>query len=248
MKRKKNQTIPGKSKPVFDRTERMVNFLPDEEEKHGFYPAMPSVPINSGKRKSQLISGFVLKGTLAVLLFLGTAILWQSEAEQFGTLKRWTSTAMNKEFPFAKVNQMYQETFGSPLSFRPHSGQTDGETTSAAIPVNGSISETFQENGQGIMIAPTGSTEINSLNSGIVVFAGNDKKTKKTVVVQHADGSLSTFGFLSSIDVHLYQYVDKDERLGNFIPGENGETVYLSIEKDNHYIDPIPVIKVDDNS
>ncbi|MDY0396868.1 M23 family metallopeptidase [Virgibacillus halophilus] len=190
-----------------------------------------------------------MKGILSVALFMGTAIVWQSErvAEQFGPVKRWTSTAMTKEFPFAKVNQVYQETFGSPFSFRTQKVDKAEGAPASSIPVIGNISETFEENGHGIMIAPTGSAKVNSLEEGIVIFAGKDKDTQRTVIVQHADNSQSTYGYLSGINVHLYQYVQKDEQLGEFEAGQKAKNVYFSIQKNNQFIDPMPVIKVNDN-
>lgn len=250
MKRKKNQTAHARiNKPSVDR--QIAAFLPEEEERHGFYPSITDINPDknrSGKKYPQF-SGMILKGMLSVALFMGTAILWQSESagDKFGLVKQWTNTAMTKEFPFAKVNQVYRETFGSPFSFRTQKVDKSDGANSSSIPVFGDISETFQENGHGVMIAPAGSAKVNSMEDGIVIFAGKDKDTRRTVIVQHADNSQSTYGYLSDIKVHLYQYVQKDEQLGEFKAGQKAKNVYFSIEKNNEYIDPMPVIKVNDN-
>ncbi|MUV39503.1 Stage IV sporulation protein FA [Lentibacillus sp. JNUCC-1] len=106
--------------------------------------------------------------------------------------------------------------------------------------------ETFQTHGSGILIAPEDTTKVSALKSGVIIFAGNDRKTGKTIVVQHADNSLSTYGYLSSIDVHVYQSVQAQEHLGVFEPKTNMENLYFAIEKDNKPIDPVQVIQVDD--
>src|SRR5699024_12750286 len=81
-----------------------------------------------------------------------------------------------------------------------------------------------------------------------VTFAGNDRKTNKTVVIQHADNSTTTYGYLQSIDVHLYQSIQSNQRLGTFVSTQENRHLYFSIEKDNQYIDPVQVIQVDDRS
>src|SRR5690625_7408733 len=98
------------------------------------------------------------------------------------------------------------------------------------------------------MISPTEQAAVSALNDGVVVFSGNDRETNKTVVVPHADGSKTTYGYLSSIDGHLYQFIASGQQLGQFTPTEENETVYFSVEKDKKYVEPVQVINVDDNS
>lgn len=240
--RKKTRGLPSQEVPA----KQLIEALPQDEEKHGYFPAISDVPLKSN-HKSKLISRFMLKGTLSVMLFFGVALLWQTDTTLMQQPKGWTSNALTEEFPFARVNQWYQETFGTPLAFSPEQAEVVGGEP-MALPVTGSVSETFQANGTGVMISPTEQADVAALNDGVVVFAGNDRKTNKTVIVQHADGSKTTYGYLSSIDVHLYQLLTSGQQLGQFKPTEENETVYFSIEKDKEYVDPVQVIKVDDNS
>ncbi|GGB28265.1 hypothetical protein GCM10011409_02020 [Lentibacillus populi] len=221
--------------------------LPQEEEKHGYFPAFPDDTGQSNDpNRGRLISGMMLKGVLSVILFFGAAFLFQTNAEIFRKPAELATTALTKEFPFARVNQWYQETFGSPLAFAPKDKQKTRHDQALALPVNGKLAESFQANGSGIMIAPQDTADVFVLRDGVVIFAGNDRETDKTVVVQHADGSTSTYGYLDSINVHLYQYVEGNQRLGEFVPDEANKTVFFAIEKDNKYVDPVQVIKVDD--
>ncbi|GAB3802010.1 peptidoglycan DD-metalloendopeptidase family protein [Virgibacillus kimchii] len=222
---------------------QIISHLPQEEEKHGYLPVFTDVAGN--RKKDRAIAGFFMKGTLSVMLFFGTALLWQSDAAFLESPKRWSSMALTQEFPFAKVNVWYQETFGTPLAFTPPSGEAVEADGLLAFPVSGNVTETFQANGKGIMIEPGETADVAALQEGIVIFAGNDRETNKTIVIQHPDGTNSTYGFLNSIDVHLYQYVGNNQRVGQFSPTEN-ETMYFAIKKDNDYIDPVQVIQVDD--
>ncbi|SET82944.1 stage IV sporulation protein FA [Oceanobacillus limi] len=241
--RKKKRGITSNSKDI---STKQIMPLPQDEEKHGYYPSFFESE-GGTKQRSNFISGFVLKGILSAMLFFGVALLWESDADVLVKPKDWTSNALTEEFPFANVYKWYQDSFGTPLAFSPSQQVSNDNNQALAYPVSGSVTETFQANGKGIMISPDGTSNVSALREGIVIFSGNDRVTDKTVVIQHVDGSKSTYGFLSDIDVHLYQYIAANQRIGQFSPTNEGETVYFSIEKDNEYIDPVQVIKVDDN-
>lgn len=224
-------------------------FTATEEEKHGFFDA-PAYDISTSFKKSDEKShsfSLLLKAVGSILLFVAVALLMKSNAPVLEEAKDWTHHALQEEFPFAKVNEWYAENFGSPLAFTPQGSVNLGqEETVAALPVLGHVVETFAANGTGIMISPEEKSVVSAISRGVVIFAGNDRNTHKTVVVQHADGSKTTYGLLSSIDVHVYQTVNANQTIGTFQPSEQNEMVYFSIEKDRKFIDPSQVIPVDD--
>lgn len=228
--------------------EKLTPTFPQDEEKHGYFPDFPDSSSQSNpKNRSRVISGIMLKGILAVMLFFGVGFLFQTDAAFLNKPMTWTSNALTEEFPFARANQWYQEIFGSPLAFTPKNGQKADKGQGMALPVSGDVAESFQANGSGIMIAPEKAADVFAMHEGVVIFAGTDRETNKTVVVQHADGSKSTYGYLDSIDVHLYQYVANNQQLGEFVPNGDNQTVFFAINKDHQFVDPVQVIKVDDN-
>lgn len=240
-RRKKMRKIPGQT--------NMAKVKPaylQEEEKHGYYPYFPTVEYPSYQKRRNLVTGFAVKGMLSILLFFGTALLYETDSQMLATPKALTTEALTAQFPFAKVNVWYRETFGAPLAMTPEPEEAANAADGLALPVSGNITETFQVNGKGIMITPEETTEVSVIREGVVIFAGKDRETGKTVVVQHQDGTTSTYGYLSSVDVHIYQYVYQNQAIGTFIPSEDSQKVYFSIEKDKEYIDPIQVIEVDD--
>ncbi|GAB4073303.1 stage IV sporulation protein SpoIVFA [Barrientosiimonas marina] len=217
--------------------------MPQEEEKHGFPPVVTKQTFPGGKT-SRRLSGMVIKGMLSVMLFFAAALLLQTDSDVLSGTKEWTETALTNEFPFARVNQWYQETFGEPMALSSQSANKGD--SGQALPVNGSVSESFQANGTGVMLAPEKETDVSALQSGVVTFAGNDRDTNKTVVVQHPDNSETVYGLLSSIDVHLYQFIDSGQSLGTFSPDDDSQNVYFAIEQGDAYVDPVQVIQVDD--
>nr|WP_256558183.1 M23 family metallopeptidase [Halobacillus sp. A1] len=89
--------------------------------------------------------------------------------------------------------------------------------------------------------------EVKSIKEGTVIFAGNDPETKKTVIIQHQDDSNTIYGFLSTIDVHLYEHIQAQETVG-LLNEKDGNEFFFAIEKDKQYLDPAAVIKVDGGS
>lgn len=215
-----------------------------EEEKHGYYPNVMEQPLH--KSENKLFYNVMVKVVLSVLLFVGTAWMLQAKASYLEKPKGWLQYALTEEFPFARVYQWYQTTFGSPLAFTPTDTEENVASDQAVLPVDGQVAQTFQKNGTGITISPNGTTEVSSIREGVVIFAGNDQEMGNTVIVQHPDNSKSTYGYLNSMNVHLYQFIDKDQSIGTFHASEESDTIFFSIEKDRQYIDPIQVIPVDE--
>ncbi|MEC2159964.1 M23 family metallopeptidase [Virgibacillus halodenitrificans] len=218
--------------------------FPQDEEKHGYFPVIAEADI-SHKSENKVLTGFILKGMLSILLFFGVAYVWNTKATGFETPKEWTSAVLKEEFPFAKVQLWYQDTFGTPLALTPDTDKQYESNQILSLPVHGDVAENFQVNGKGIKIEPGKADNVVTLREGVVIFAGKDNETDNTVIVQHADGSKSKYGYLSSIDVHLYQFINSNDSIGKFSPTSENKTVYFSIEKDNEYIDPVKVIRVD---
>lgn len=217
------------------------------EEKHGYPPEINGYVFKERGSKD-FLTGFMMKGILAGILFFSAALLMNTNHSLLVKPQEVAGQLLQNEFPFAKVNVWYQDVFGSPLAFSPQESQQQNETQEVVMPVSGDIIETFQVNGRGVKISPGKEVDVVAHHEGVVVFAGKYTDTGNTIVVQHADGTNSSYGHLSDIDVHMYQYVTANQRIGRFSPNEDNEAVYFSLEKDNAFLDPVTVIEVDDGT
>lgn len=220
-----------------------------EEEKHGF--GMPLHEVNqsweSKKHIGKTSPSRLIQAVFSIALFGIAAVLLQVNGHPFEQQKTWLAQQLQEEFPFAKVHQWYVANLGEPLALAPDGTMPAIEgADEKVLPVMGQVVEAFNDNGTGIKISPEEKSMVTALDQGIVIFAGNDAQTKQTVKIQHADGTSTTYGSLSTIDVHLYQAIQPNQRIGSFTPTEENEDVFFSIEKDNQFIDPFQVIPVDD--
>lgn len=224
---------------------RAVDPLITEHDQHGDVQLFPAyAPLQKSKRRKFSLT--FLKGIIAFLLFAMSFIIFKTNIVNLTEPKEWFEKQLTKEFPFATVNAWYNDRFGRPLAFNPQFNTNLPEFERQALPVIGEVSEPFHLNGEGIKISSDVATPVKAWEDGIVIFSGNDRSTKKTVTIQHADHSETSYGFLSTIDVHLYQYIAAGQVIGMFHPEEGQKEIYFSIEKDDSFIDPAQVIYVDE--
>ncbi|WP_340081994.1 M23 family metallopeptidase [Terribacillus sp. FSL K6-0262] len=220
------------------------SFTVDEEESHGF-PSSPKYDPPSPQDNSKFASRFMFRLILSASLFFGTAIYLQANHPFIEKTKGTVLTALTEEFPFATVNSWYQERFGDPVALSPGS-DGDAAAEGQAMPVNGTVVQPFEESKEGILIESERQTDVVAVDEGIVIFAGNDKETGKTIILQHADKSKSIYGHLDAIEVNQYQRIDTNEKIGEFVPNEqNAQSVYFAIQQGNKYLNPMQETPVD---
>ncbi|MFC7060771.1 peptidoglycan DD-metalloendopeptidase family protein [Halobacillus seohaensis] len=221
-------------------------FVPQDEEMHG-YP--PFVETNKGKhpisKKSYSLLG--VQAVASLLLFAGVFISERASIAFAEEPRAWVSSQLQDEFPFAKVTAWYGDRFGDPLQLVEPKDEI--ETNQVAFPVNGVVTEPFENHGRGIIMSAEEGEKVKSVKEGTVIFAGNDPETKKTIIIQHKDDTNTIYGFLSTIDVHLYEHIPAQQTIATLNEsGQEKNGFFFAIKKDQEYLDPIEVIKVDEGS
>lgn len=186
--------------------------------------------------KQVIIAGFLFSMTIMIFQFTPTS----------SQTRQWLMSQLNEDFPFATVNVWYQEQFGQPFGFFVDQSTTP-VTNQQVLPVNGVINESFDMNGQGVIIEAVDQPDVYAIEQGTVLFAGNDWVTEKTVVIQHPDRTKSTYGFLDEINVRPYQFVQASQQIGTTSQSlDEGSNLYFSLQKGNQFLDPVEVITVND--
>lgn len=226
--------------------------LPQEEEKHGYFPFSSS---NSfGKKDGSFqVPAIMFKILLSAILFFATAIVLRTDLTALEKPKNWLYQAFTEEFNFAKVQGWYRENLGSPFAFLNDQKNVEHVTQDGfVLPVDGSISASFQETGKGVFIEvdDVKDMSVGAMRAGTVTFAGNKKDTGKTVMIQHEDRSYSIYGNLHELDVFPYQFVSKNDVIGTLKPEDNSKTasLYFAVKENQTFVDPIKVIQVDDQN
>ncbi|MFP7299824.1 peptidoglycan DD-metalloendopeptidase family protein [Neobacillus niacini] len=234
-------------------TEREINW-PGDDEKYGFnnyssYDPGKDDVIHPLFKKEV----FIFKILASALLFLVIAIMFRENSATFAPAKEFVMKTMEQDFKFATVSKWYEDQFGKPLALLPFSeeGKEEGKNVvekDQDIPVfSGKVLENFEKNGQGIMIETSKGAAVEAMKEGNVMFAGVKEDTGKTVIIQHADQTQSTYGNLDEIKVSLYEFIETETVVGTASESAGEDktkgTYYFSIKKGDDFIDPIQVIR-----
>ncbi|MFJ8264571.1 peptidoglycan DD-metalloendopeptidase family protein [Peribacillus asahii] len=191
---------------------------------------------------------FLFKMLAAVCLFLIIAVIFKHPSQQLDTARDYVSKTMEQDFQFASISSWYESTFGKPIAFLPQEKEKENETEtvneSYALPATAKITQTFETNGEGIIVETTKGSMVSAINEGFVTFAGVKEGIGKTIIVQHENKSESWYGQLESFDVGLYEPIKKGQQIGQVTGSEDGSkgTFYLAIKENGAFIDPKQVI------
>ncbi|KFM99123.1 M23 family peptidase [Bacillus clarus] len=192
---------------------------------------------------------FFFKILLSAILVLSIAILFKNAPASFDGARTVTKKMMQEEFQFAAVSKWYEKQFGTPLVFF-STNEKKKETAQQkdyAIPASGKVMQGFQKNGQGVFVQTAANATVESVNEGVVIFAGKKGELGNTVQIQHADGTESWYGNLGETSVKLYDYVEKKQKIGTVNSDSNNKNgkFYFAMKKNEKFIDPIQVISFD---
>jgi len=187
----------------------------------------------------------------AVLLFLAVGVIYKSSSSPtFNAARNFVQSTFTREFQFAQVSHWYEKKFGEPLALIPNSGSKKmivdkNKQPGYAIPVNGTVTETFKDTGKkGILLETGSNAEVNAVKQGFVTFVGKKKGLGKTVVIQLQDGGEAWYGKLAKVDVGLYDYVQRGKKVGTVTPAKSGKSgqFFFALKKNNAFVNPLKVI------
>jgi stage IV sporulation protein FA len=189
---------------------------------------------------------FFFKILLSLCLFLVIAVMFKHPSARLDTARNFVKDNMSHEFEFASISTWYENAFGKPIAFLPTEQGTETVDSGEgyAMPASGKIAETFEANGEGIILETGKGSKVEAINEGVVIFAGEKEGIGKTVVIQHANKTESWYGQLEKIDVKLYDLVKKGNVVGQVTLSEDGSKgrFYLAIKENDAFVDPKKVI------
>lgn len=238
---KRNNRVKGKKELNYSWSQQYDD-NPDGFEQVTSYDAVPSGGTSFFKKEY-----FFFKILAALVLFLAVGIMFKHPSEKLENGRDFVTKVMGTELQFAAISSWYENAFGKPIAFLPASPEAVVEEDTSnqyALPASGKIAESFESNGEGIILETGKGSKVEAMGEGLVIFAGVKEGLGKTVIIGHADKSESWYGQLESVNVGLYEFVKKGKELGTVMTSEDGSKgmFYLAIKKDEAFIDPKQVI------
>jgi stage IV sporulation protein FA len=218
------------------------NYIDDQDEDYTSYSSYETEEPDHPLFKKEY---FFFKMLAAIALFLVVAVIFKHPSQQLDTARNYVTKTMNEELQFASISSWYESTFGKPIAFLPQQEETkEAVEEPYALPASAKITQTFETNGEGIIVETSKRSMVEAINDGIVIFAGTKEGIGKTIIIQHSNNSESWYGQLESFDVALYDPVKKGKQIGQMTRSEDDSkgTFYLAIKENGEFVDPKKVI------
>lgn len=190
--------------------------------------------ISNKTKKMQIIKNKNLIKTLnklmiTIVLTLITLILLTKNPN---FKKTFYKNIYENNISFAKINQIYQQKFGSPIPFK-------NIFNSKATPVfNEKLKyEKLTPYKEGIKLIVEPNYLVPALRSGIVIFIGDKPEYKNTIIIQQNDGIEVWYSNIKNKNVQMYDYIDQGTLLG-----EVEKELILQFNKNGKAIDYQPYL------
>ncbi len=185
------------------------------------YKCLEKLVHQKEKKSSRLIRFF---NKILMAIFLGLVFLIVMEySPKFKNFMH--EDVLNKNISFGFLGKLYNQYFGKIF---PNNEEKTLEVFNEKINY-----QNKEKYGDGWKLTVSDNYLVPSINNGIVVFIGEKEGIGKVITIEQDDGITLTYGNISNSNLKLYDYVIK----GKFLGEVNGTTLYLTILKDNQYLD-----------
>ncbi|PTM58277.1 M23 family metallopeptidase [Desmospora activa] len=199
------------------------------------------------RKKGKWAPRMLLQTFLAFALLTGVYLLYQSEVPASQQAQMWIAEVMERDFNFEGVALWYQEHLGGsailPVFQRKSDQESDGAKTFEWVaPVAGKVQRPFQEGERGIIIQTKKDAPVVAAAEGWVIQAGTVEGLGNTVVLRHADGRETWYGWLKEIRVEEKDWVKPRQLLGEAGVQENEAMLFFAMKRGDDFVNPADVI------
>ncbi|OIJ10557.1 peptidase M23 [Anaerobacillus alkalilacustris] len=239
-----------------DRKERsQPQYYPSHSESRDdsdFYFAGDSNETGQSEEKFFRKEIFVLQVLAAICLFLVVGILFKTQSPQFEGARQFVKTSFEEEFQFTVVADWYENQFGKPLALLPtttnialNDFESEELHVAYAVPAVGRVAQEFEQDGKGVIVETTSTSNVEAVKSGMVRFVAEEETLGKTIIIAHYDGGESWYGMLDHVEVNLYDHVEPGSKIGTVSLKDNNGFYYFALKEGETFINPIDVISFD---
>ncbi|WP_010270844.1 M23 family metallopeptidase [Paenibacillus senegalensis] len=223
------------------------------------YPPLASAsldPFENERPPSPILRRFILRCLLSGAAFLMLLGVFQLNHPAADPVRLWVERALTEEINFAPVAAWYESKFGgSPAflpAFRGKKGQETEKVHSAgighfAVPVRGDVVKAFSVNSPWLEVKTSEDAPVLSMASGRVTFSGYLEETGYTLVIEHAGGLSSVYGYLKENRWQANDWIESGEIIGHTQPmsAKWANTLYFAVKTEDDVLDPAEVVAFD---
>ena len=173
------------------------------------------------RRLKRNIRSLINKTLLSIIVFLVALIITKDN----GTMKKLLNEKVYQDsIHFTKAKELYNKYFGKYI------GEKETEVSVFTEKLDYSQSNIYKD---GVKLTVTSNYLVPALESGIVIFIGNNDDYGRVVVVEQINGVDVYYGNITEKDIKLYDYIEK----GSLIGETKDKTLYLAFQKEGKFVD-----------
>lgn len=209
-----------------------------------------------GGLKPPTVRQIWIKLGISAALFAGIWMMFQVDHPLADRGRQWVRAALTEEYDFSAAAAWYEREFGGLPAFIPAlRAKTDPEAKKASspalqhlyAPVRGKVVASSVDGEPGVTLRTAPDAPVAALDTGrvVTVSAGTDKAT--VVVIQHAGGLQSIYGWIADTTLKANDWVKGGETIGRVTTDAAGGAgkLYVAVKKDNQYLNPTEVVAFD---
>ena len=159
----------------------------------------------------------------SVILFLVGAVLCKTSSNYKDLIY---SNIYNTNFSFTKIKNIYDKYLGGVLPIDKVANNISPVFNEELVYTSKSL---YQD---GVKLEVSDKYLPPALESGLVVYVGEKENYGNTVIIQGIDGIDIWYGNMNTINVNLYDYIEKGSMLGEV----NDKYLYLVYAKDGKFL------------
>ncbi|RAL26648.1 peptidoglycan DD-metalloendopeptidase family protein [Thermoflavimicrobium daqui] len=196
------------------------------------------------KNKKNKPSKLFIQTLISVFLLLGTYIIYQFQTNRGIKVQEWIRISMTKEFQFQNMADWYHKMVGGVPSILPAFQSKPKQSTSLkwTAPVQGKVVLPFDQKRKGTVLQTLHESQIKAVEEGWVTFAGEKPDLGNLVIIRHAQGYESWYGFVQNVKVKKKDWVKSGQLIGEVGDKKGQPMVYFALKKEDQFISPMGVI------
>ncbi|MBQ3475378.1 MAG: M23 family metallopeptidase [Bacilli bacterium] len=172
---------------------------------------------------NKIVKSSILKTTIIIVLVIFGSLITRKSLRIKNLI---FNNVYNKYMSFAAIKKIYNKYLGDVIPFQ----DVIKTETVYSDKIRYNDISTFNN---GVKLSLDNNYAIPILKDGIVIFIGNKDELNRTVIIQDENGVDTYYGNLSKVNVKLYDYVKKNDLLGE----ADNNTLYLLFQKGEEYLD-----------
>ena len=186
------------------------------------YKSLEKLGFNKNKEKNNKVIKFINKTLMAIFLGLVFLIVMEYSPK----FKNYMQTeVLNNNISFGFLGKLYDKYFGEVL---PNNNDNVVKVFNEKLTY-----QAKEKYNNGYKLTVNKNYLVPVIESGVVVFIGDDEIIGKKIVIEGENGSTITYGNIKNTDIKLYEYINKGKYLGEV----EDETLYIEVLKNGEYLD-----------